>query len=311
MDTLKWAAKKLHITTSDTATTLTASETSLTPPSTTAQRDFDCYTAYQFYKILRQEKIESWCQWYLVINGKNKAIKISKEFHQDFEKNKSSKMKNEIRIIEKTFLKFMPSSTEWDEIKEFFKQASDRNCPLMFIKAYTRSQDFTNHINSNSAANTYHAAKIYCTILNCPILARTQEYTDATTSIFFHRDLDKLLIDQDMTVYRGCTVEDEKMLNSYEAGATILTTTQLSTSKSREVAMHFAANDGTNRISVFCTYKIYKTSRRTALNIGPHSYFLNENEILILRYVPFTITFIERTDNGRKLEIHFDECRDS
>jgi hypothetical protein len=310
MNALRWVARTLHITTSNTASAPTTSEAPLVSPSTTARPDFDCYTAYQFYNILRQKNIESWCQWHLVINGKDKAIKISKEFHQDFEK-KSSKMKNEIHIIEKTFLKFMPSSTEWDQIRELFKQASDRNCPLMFIKAYTKSQPFTEHINNSSAANTYHAVKIYCTILNCSILARTQEYTDAITSIFFHRDLDKLLIDRDRTVYRGYTVEDEKMLNSYEVGATILTTTQLSTSTNLEVAMRYAVNDGSDRTSVFCTYKVYKTYRRTALNIALNSQHPDEDEILILRYVPFTITFIEWTDNGRKMKIDFDECRDS
>jgi hypothetical protein len=80
----------------------------------------------------------------------------------------------------------MPTDHEdWNKIRDYFKQARDEDNPIPVIKAYTSDQILTKRLNKHSAVNTYHALKLYCRLLNCPILAQTQEYTEAITRIIF------------------------------------------------------------------------------------------------------------------------------
>jgi hypothetical protein len=246
----------------------------------------------------------------LNIAENNNAIKAAKKFHQDFEELKfSSSIIDKIHTIEETLFKFMPIDFNWSKIKQYFDDARQNDEPLSIIKAYTVSQQLTTRINKDLAANTYHALKLYCTLLSCPILARTQEYTEAITSIFFHPKLDKFLVREE-TVYRGGVLKDKNMVANYKTGATIITTTFLSTSTDRTVAESFFDNHYGDRIAIFCTYNISITCRRTALSLCEISHHRDEQEILILRYIPFTIRFLEWTDSGRKMIICFDECKD-
>jgi hypothetical protein len=113
-----------------------------------------------------------------------------------------------------------------------------------------------------------------------------------------------------MEVYRGAVLEDEKFIANYNEGATIITTTFLSTSINRNVAEIFGdvPPGNMNKISVFYTYNVNNTHRHTALDLRNISDRPHEEEILILRYVPFTIRSVERKNDGRRIEICLDEC---
>jgi hypothetical protein len=270
---------------------------------------------YDLHDILRRRIIVEWCEWHLNINENDKAIEIAEKFHHDFAKLElSSSIAGQIDTIEETFLKFMPTDDKkWDEIRKIFKEARYKNSPILIIKAYTLDQRFSERLNKHSAVNTYHALKLYCTLLNCPILAQTQEYTEAFTRILFHPKLKEFLV-RNRTVYRGIVLEDKKLVENYKKGATIITTTFLSTSNDREVAESFCAASPGNTISIFCTYNINITDRHTALDLrkilGEIGIFKDEEEILILRYVPFTIKSVDIMDDGRRMEICFDECKE-
>ncbi|CAF1080043.1 unnamed protein product [Rotaria sp. Silwood1] len=267
---------------------------------------------YDLHNVLRRRNILDWCEWHLTIDENDNAIKIAKEFHQEFEKSRlSSNLAGKIDTIEKTFLNFMPHDNDWNKIRKCFQDVRQEDSPLPIIKAYTLAQDLTVRLNKHSAVNTYHALKLYCTLLNCPILAQTQEYTEAITSLFFHPKLDEFLV-RNITVHRGIFLKDKKLIADYSQGATIITTTFLSTTTDPVVAECFCAvpPEDMISISVFCTYNINNTHRRTALRLKEATNFEDEQEVLILRYIPFTIKSIERTNDGRKIRICFDECKD-
>jgi len=296
MDVWKWLATKLHG---------TASNTTISPST-----DFDCVSAYEFYKKSLQENPLGWCEWHLNIDDNDNAIKIAETFHQDFKKlNLSPDMKDEIDTICQTFSEFKLPKKTWDQIKSNFMQAREDKDPSLIIRADTMDQQFTSRINNDLAANTYHSLILYCTVLNCPILAQTQAYTEAITSIFFHPKLDKLLV-REKTVYRGAVLEDKKLIANYKKDATIITTTFLSTSTERWVAERWCNTPSDNQISILGTYNIKNIHRRTALNLGKSSQFPDEEEVLILRYVPFTITSLRWENDGRRMEICFDEHTD-
>jgi len=311
----RWFLTLLHIPTRNRAivpSTLSsaADETSLESGLEKLRREIDCVGVYDLHNILRRRNRIEWCEWHLNIDQNNNAIKIAKKFHKNFGELKlSPTIVDNVEIIEEMFLKFMPHNNDWNEIRNHFKKARQQDNLLPIIKAYTLSQQLSSRINKHSAANTYHALKLYCTLLNCPILAQTQEYTDAITKIFFHPKLNDYLVRKE-TVYRGIVLEDKKLVANYKEGVTIITTTFLSTSTNREVADCFSTIPSGDMISVFCIYNINNTYRRTALDLRKISSFEHEQEILILRYVPFTIKLVERTDDDRRMTICFDECKE-
>jgi hypothetical protein len=273
------------------------------------REEIDELGVYDLHNILCQQNKIEWCEWHLNIKN-DKAIKLAEEFHQNFKKLKlSSSVVDQVDTIEETFLKFMPKNVDWNKIRDYFKQAREQNNPLAIVRAYTSSKDLSHRLNKHSAVNTYHALKLYCTLLNCPILAQTQEYTEAFTKILFHPKLDQYLV-RNRTVYRGIVLEDKKLVDNYNEGGTIITTTFLSTSTDPEVANCFSDTGPKNAISVFCIYNINNTNRHTALDLKNLSVYRNEKEILILRHAPFTIKSVERMDDGRRMTICFDECKE-
>ena len=266
------------------------------------------FGAYDLHDILRQRKKIQWCQWHLNINENDKAIKIAEEFHQNSKRLKfSSSIVDQVHIIEETFLEYMPKDDHWNEIMKYFKKAREHNDPLMIVKAYTFSQQLSSRLNKHLAVNTYHTLKLYCTILNCPILAQAQEYTEAFAKILFHPKLEEYAV-RTGTFYRGLVLEDKKFVENYNEQATILTTTFLSTSTKFDVAEQFSHLDSENKISVFCIYNINNINRRTALDLRKISFYPHEEEILILPFIPFVIKSIERMNDGRRMTICFDEC---
>ncbi|CAF0994758.1 unnamed protein product [Rotaria sp. Silwood1] len=287
-------------------------------PSTTAETSSEmhledlrekiyCAGDCDLHDILRQRSKLDWPEWHLNIDENDKAIQIAKGFHKDFEKLKlSSSIAGQVRTIEETFLNFLPTDSSWNQIRKYFQQARQQNNLLAIIKAYTCSSEFTGRLNKHSAANTHHLLKLYCTLLNCPVLAYTQEYTEAFTSILFHPSLDQYLV-RNETVYRGIFLQDEKPIANYREGVIIITTTFLSTSRNRDVAELFGGTSP-GGISIFSTYNINNIRRHTALDIGRISHFPGENEVLILRYAPFKITSLIRTEDGRRIDICLDEC---
>ncbi|CAF1584982.1 unnamed protein product [Rotaria magnacalcarata] len=263
---------------------------------------------YDLHDILRQQNRLEWPEWHWPVNENDKITKIVENFHRDFNKMKeSSSIVGLIRIIEDTWLHLMDDNDkDWSYVKACFKQARELDDPLLILKALIDTNKFSRCLNRHSAANIYHALKLYCTLLNCPVLARTQEYTEAFTKILFHPKLKNLEV-QNITVYRGMVLEDEKPIANCKVGGIIITTTFLSTSANQVVAEMFGTTPPESMISVFCTYKIRSTTRRTALKLQSISKFPEEEEILLMRFIPFKIVSVERTEDGRKIEIFFDE----
>ncbi|CAF1387999.1 unnamed protein product [Adineta steineri] len=274
------------------------------------RQEIDKLGIYDLHNILSQQKKVEWCEWHLNIDENDHAIKIVDEFRKNFKHLKlSSSIIDQVDTIGETFLNFMPKDFHWNTIRDYFRVAREQDSPVAIIRAYTYSKNFSQHLNKHSAVNTYHALKLYCTLLNCPILAQTQEYTEAFTRILFHPKLIQYLVRQE-TVYRGIVLEDKKLIDNYNEGATIITTTFLSTSTNPDVANCFSDPGPQNAISVFCIYNINNINRHTALDLRNLSVYQNEDEILILRYVPFIIKSIERMDDGRRMTICFDECKE-
>jgi hypothetical protein len=274
------------------------------------RQKIDELRAYDLHNILRQSAKVEWCEWHLNINDNDRAIKIAEEFHQNFKKLELfSSIVGQVNTIEETFLEFMPRDVHWNKIRDYFQEAREQDNPLAIIKAYTFSQHMSHRLNKHSALNTHHTLKLYCSLLNCPILAQTQEYTEAFTRILFHPKLEQYLV-RKKTVYRGIVLEDTKLMDNYNEGTIIMTTTFLSTSMNPEIAKNFCNTNKENTISVFCIYNIDNTTRRAALNLTNLSIYRDEEEILILRYVPFIIKSIERNDDDRKITICFDECKE-
>ncbi len=270
------------------------------------------------HDILRQRNRIEWPEWHLNIDENGNPIKIAEKFHPDSKKchrcskrlKSSPSMVDKINTIEETFLEFMSTNDEiWNKFRDSLKQACEDDSPKPIIRAYTSTQLLSERLNKHLAANTYHALRRYCTLLNCPILAQTQEYTEAITSILFHPKLKDFLV-HERTVYRGAVLKDKKLVANYKKGATIITTTFLSTSTNPQVADAFSADPPENEISIFCQYNISNKHRQTALDVRKISEFGHEEEILILPYVPFTIKSVERTDDGRRMKIWFVECND-
>jgi hypothetical protein len=306
-----WFGKLLH-TPGRTQIPKPTSETSCESDLEKLQKEVENLGIFDLHDILRQQNRVEWCEWHLNIDQNDKAIEITNRFHQEFKKFKlSSSIVGEIDTIRKTFLKLKPTNSTWLDIDGDLKEAREANNPELVIKAYTRHQLFSEHINKHSAVNTYHSLTLYCTLLNCPILAHTQEYTEAFTKILFHPKLENLLV-RNRPVYRGIVLKDKekKLVENYKKGATIITTTFLSTSTNSEVAGLIRDSAPENGIGILCTYNINNTNRHTALDVTKLAKFPQEEEILILRYVPFTIESVEQTDDGRKMTVCFNECKE-
>jgi hypothetical protein len=267
---------------------------------------------YDLHNILRRRRKVEWCEWHLNIDKNDNAIRIAERFHQEIKKKlkASSSLTDEINTVERTFLELLSNGhNDWKEIRNCFKQARADDSPVPIIKAYTLAQKFTTRLQLHSAVNTHHALELYCTLLNCPVLAQTQEYTEAFTRILFHPKLDDFLVHR-MKVYRGAVIKNKTLVANYKEGATIITTAFLSTSQDPAVAKAFSAvpPENMNDISLFSIYNINNVIRRTAIDVGKMSNFEDEGEIIILRYVPFTIRSVEQTEGARKMTVYFDEC---
>lgn len=258
-----------------------------------------CTGNCDLHDILRITAKTSWPEWQLKIHESHKTIEITEQLYKNLKKlDSSSSIAEHIRIIEETFLQFMPDNNTWDAVRKILEEAREKNSPELVIKAYTYKQDFTRCLNHHLAANSHHFLKLYCTIQNCPILSRTQEYTEAFTTILTHPKLDQYFVSH-RTVYRGAVLDDEKFIESCQVGNTILTTTLLSTSVDRSVALRYCARASKNSLSVLWIFEIKDDHRCSALNIETLSKFSDEKEVLILRYVPFTITSIQRDEDQR------------
>jgi hypothetical protein len=110
--------------------------------------------------------------------------------------------------------------------------------------------------------------------------------------------------------YRGSVI-NQAIISHYIEESLIITTTFLSTSKTRTVAEFFAnlgsAMANTNKISFICIFTI-KDEHRTALDIANHSEIPDEEEVLILPYSSFKITNIMQNENQRRIEMYSEEC---
>ncbi|CAF2172864.1 unnamed protein product [Rotaria magnacalcarata] len=238
----------------------------------------------------------------------NAALKKAKRIHSYYEKLhkprhwliafflRSSKIVSDsVNAIQRGYLDHISAAKRRDigkDIDEYFKIAGESNDPTFVLRAYSKSKEFTKKMNGDMAKNTYHELTLYCTPLNCNVLARTQDGIQAFITILFHHRLDEQRCVNNITVYRGFAIDSECVLKGYETGAIIITTTFLSTSNDLEVAALFrnSGEDSTkpNQIFLLCTYKIHNY-RRTALNMAGISQYPEENEVLIYPYVPFRI----------------------
>ena len=244
--------------------------------------------------------------WHLIIEDSDRAATIRKEFHQNFKVfRSSSNIRDKIALIREEFSEQMKPGPSREKMLSYLERARKEDDPKLLIKAYTLDQN--SKLHSYSAKNTYHSLKLYCTILNCPILARTQQYTETFTSILFHPKLDDFMIRTDMTVYRGSVIKNKKLIEDIEKGVVIITTTFVSTSKNKNVAEMFASRGSSDQIEVLFTYHLYGTRDHTALDIGPISECPHEDEVLILRYIAFKVTSVVPYQEKNRFEIYCDE----
>ncbi|CAF3353463.1 unnamed protein product [Rotaria socialis] len=263
----------------------------------------------------------------------NGALKKAKKIHSYYEKlhkprhwliayilRSSLIVRDSVDAIKRGYLDHLSPAKHRDigkVIDENFKNASESNDPTFVLRAYSQSSEFTKQINGDMAKNTYHELTLYCTPLNCNVLARTQDGIQAFITILFHPRLDEQLCINNMTVYRGFAIDSDSVLKGYETGAIIITATFLSTSKDLEVAAIFrdSGEDSTkpNQIFLLCTYKIHHY-RRTALNMAGISQYPEENEVLIYPYVPFRIlSYIKKTHEPtgkQQVDVELEEIGD-
>ncbi|CAF3380048.1 unnamed protein product [Rotaria socialis] len=261
------------------------------------------------HDILRSIGKITWSERQLLIDKNEKILEITKSFHKPFENiTEFSSIVDQVDVI-KEFCSHFPIKDELNKtFEKYLENARLYNDPKYIIKAYTCHNEFTKRLNAHLATNAYHSIKLYCTILNCPALHLTKDYVDAFTYIIFHPKLKEYRVKNEK-VYRGTVLDDEKLIKELQPGEIILTTTYLSTTRDSEVAEIFCAVDSNNskKISVFCTYALHNTSRCSALDISKLSHFDTEEEILLLRYVPFKIVSVKRAEQDGRIDIYFEE----
>ena len=115
--------------------------------------------------ILLEKTKNSWPEWQLKINQSHSVIDIIDRFHKNRKKLElSSNIADCIRIINETFLQFMPTNTTWNPIRKILERAREENDPELVIKAYTYEQYFTKCLNNHLTVNSHHFLKLDCTI---------------------------------------------------------------------------------------------------------------------------------------------------
>ncbi|CAF1217914.1 unnamed protein product [Adineta ricciae] len=226
-------------------------------------------------------------------------------------------IKDLIHALKKGYLYYVynreaPNSS--NIILECFDFASEYDDIRYILFAYTCPTAFSKIINTNMAKNTYHELRLYCTPLNCIVLAHTQDGIQVFLSLMYHPSLDQFVCKCPLTVYRGAVIHNPKLLlEGYENGSTIITTTFLSTSLENDVADIYSQRNlaDSNEVSLFCTYHLHNERRRTALNLTEISKFSDENEILIYPYVPFQIDIIKTLHDGKRIEVVLSELMET
>lgn len=261
------------------------------------------------HEILLPAGNVTWTEWHLLIDKSDKTLEITKNFQNSFKNiTESSSIVNQVKIIEEIYSQFPLDDELWRKIEEALKNARVHDDPKYVVIAYTYNKEFTKRLNAHLATNAYHFIKLYCTILNCPTLHLTKDYVDAFTYILCHPKLKIYQVKND-TVYRGTTLDDRKPIENFKPGATILTTTYLSTSKDPNVAEIYSSIDSNSstKISLFCTYILNNSHSCSALDISEISNFAGEKEVLLLRYVPFKIKTMKEIEENRRINICFEQ----
>ncbi|CAF1409243.1 unnamed protein product [Adineta ricciae] len=262
---------------------------------------------FDLHDILREHSKTSLSHRHLKIDERRRIIEITERFHKNLKKlERGSSIVDYLRIIDETFFKNLPKDPVWTRIQEAFREAREKDDVKLVIRAYTASQMFSTCLNAHFAANAHHFLQLYCTVQNCPILSRTQEYIDAFSIILTHPDLDPYVI-TDITVYRCACLPKREFIDAYQKNDTILTTTLLSTSVTKDAAEVFFVDAPHISLAVLWVFNLNDTNRRSALSIGNLSHIADEEEVLILRYVPFIITSVVK-QQGKATEIHLTQC---
>ncbi|CAF1409188.1 unnamed protein product [Adineta ricciae] len=259
------------------------------------------------HDILREHSKTSLSHRHLKVNERRRIIEITERFHKNLKKLEiGSSIVGYLQIIDDTFFKNLPKDPVWTRIQKAFEEARRKDDVKLVIYAYTLSQMFTTCLNAHFAANAHHFLQLYCTVQNCPILSRTQEYIDAFSIILTHPDLDPYVI-TNITVYRCACLPEREFIDAYRKNDTILTTTLLSTSISKDVAQRFLLGASDISLAVLWIFNLNDTNQRSALSISSISQYEDEEEILILRYIPFIITSVVKQD-GAMTEIYLTQC---
>lgn len=289
-----------------------------TTPETCCESDYeklrkkiDDLGDYDHHDILRRTNEKGWCAWHLDIKANENAIKIAQAFHENKAKLKlSSNITGTVDTIEEMVSKLKLGNSNKKYIENCLAQVRKDRELSPIITIYTMSQQVSRRLNRCLALNTFHTLNFYCTLLNCPALAETEEYTETFTNVLFHPQFEKYIV-RKKTVYRGFWLQDKKFIESYKEGATIITTTVLSTSENPAVAESFIADLPQDQLAILCIYNINNVKRRTALKLREISYYQDEDEVLILPYIPFIIQSVKQLDNGHRMEVFFKECDDN
>ena len=192
------------------------------------------------------------------------------------------------------------STAEGAFVYDCFQRALNEQDPRHLIMAYTSCQRFATLLNIDMARNVVHDLKKGCSQFSCQCLYLTEGGTKIMLNLLLHHP-DFQECDFEGEVHRGI-VMPKHQLDHYKVKSCIITTTFLSTSKNPVVAEVFADKSipNANTHSFFCTYKII-SKKHTAIDISSFSKHPEENEILILPYLPFLITKIVEEEERTKI----------
>jgi hypothetical protein len=195
-----------------------------------------------------------------------------------------------------------------DNIKRFFRKATEEQDPMWIIKAYTAETEFYKVLNQEIAggANQYQNERRYIIAL-----------------LWHHPKLDSLAYTG--LSYRVMQVNYDD-LQKYQVDCLLMSKSFLSSSIDRQIAELFLCRKESSqetpirftrdgrfiKIWIMCIYHI--KHRRTALHIENSSQYANEGEVLIMPYTVFKVKNIKHITpsslpmDHSMTQIEFEEC---
>ncbi|CAF3921516.1 unnamed protein product [Rotaria sp. Silwood1] len=196
-------------------------------------------------------------------------------------------------------------------IKDYMKQAMEKNDPTPLVRAYTEKTRFVTKLNED-LANGGSDFRFEISFAMSTTIYRDNDPPKGFGHYIFvailshHPQLQKYR-HYIGTTYRGMIVKNSE-LDQYKEGKSILTRTFLSSSTDQAIAQNFLMNHSLELESnhqVICTYHIRDPCQ--AIDVHTISTYPNEKEILIIPFTTFKITSVKKNLDGVSY-IELDEC---